>query len=197
MKIKSILLVIMALWGGILTLYSQNEEKLITVKGTVTDNTGKRVEGAFVYGLSSHSFVQNGNLELTDKNRTNRRGQFSIKVFENDTLYISTKNHALVSVPVDGRTKIEITLIKNEPVKIIIVSGSVKDENGKPLEGIFIGARLEGTEKETPITMTLSSGFFNVQVPVESKLVFYNQDYEIQEVPVEEGKDVNVIMKKK
>jgi len=197
MQIKNILFVIMALWGGISTLYSQNEEKLITVKGTVTDNTGKRVEGAFVYGLSSYSFVQNGDLELTDKNRTNRRGQFSIKVFENDTLYISTKNHALVSVPVDGRTKIDITLIKNKPVKIITVSGSVKDENGNPLEGIFIDVKHEGVDKVTPLTMTLNSGFFNIKVPVNSKLVFYNQDHEIQEVPVEEGKDVNVIMQKK
>lgn len=207
MKKKYLCLIMLFLCMGALALYSQQKEKraekLITIKGTVTDNTGKRVSGASIVSLSTfqtspYEILSSANdVDIEGFKIANGRGQFSMQVPENDTLRVSGYDHATQYVPVNGRTNIEITLIKNKPVKTIEVTGAVKDEEGNPLRGIFIDVKPEGEEKVLPLTMTLNHGFFHIKVPLHSKLLFYNQDYEKQEIPVEEGKDIEVVMQKR
>ncbi len=202
MKIKNVLMLVLFSWVcGLVALYPQRRnvvsDTLITVKGTITDEAGKRVRGVNVISKCTKrsSIYDTAAMEVT-----NARGQFSIRVPQNDTLSIGSLEYHRQLIPVDGRTKIDVTLVKHEK-KAIIIAGSVKDEDGNPLGGIRVSPQSEGESEEKSrkqfSAVTHRAGHFYCGARGLVALIFHHPEYETQVVPVVEGEDVHVVMQKK
>ena len=74
----------------------------ITVKGTVSDQNGDPVAGAFVT-------VQN----TTTGTSTDIYGAYSLSVPSNGILEVSFMGYVTETVPVDGRTTVNVTLVED------------------------------------------------------------------------------------
>ena len=105
---KSLGLSVLAL---LLTLAVQAQN--ITVKGTVSDQNGDPVAGAFVT-------VQN----TTTGTSTDIDGAYSLSVPSNGILEVSFMGYVTETVPVDGRTTVNVTLVEDsEALEATVVIG--------------------------------------------------------------------------
>ena len=105
---KSLGLSVLAL---LLTLAVQAQN--ITVKGTVSDQNGDPVAGAFVT-------VQN----TTTGTSTDIYGAYSLSVPSNGILEVSFMGYVTETVPVDGRTTVNVTLVEDsEALEATVVIG--------------------------------------------------------------------------
>lgn len=86
----------------------------------------------------------------------------------------------------------EAAALSQTAVLDISVTGTVTDESKLPLPGVSV--RIKGMNKAT--TTTNSAGKFNIQVPDENTiLVFSYIGYATTEVPVKNGRTMNISMK--
>lgn len=118
------------------SVYSQVEQNNITVTGTVVDSKGQPVVGASVVAESTNGVV------------TDLDGKYSLNVPSNATLTISSIGYTTVYVSVEGRTKIDVTLVEDIEFldEVVVVgygvqkkatlTGSISAVNGEELKKV-------------------------------------------------------------
>jgi hypothetical protein len=201
---------ILILFSSLLGLNAQGKkdgENTITVTGTVKNEKEQKLKGVRVLLRNTNFDFTNGSMLVeTFSATTNMVGKYSIKAENNDSLIFSKEGYWPITIPVDNRSKINVTLQEMDMGKQYLIIGIVRDDAGNILTGITVLQRSlqmmhngELEEKATPITVTDGRGEFRT-VPYEKvNLIFSMSGYETIEVPVSElmDKDDIVITMKK
>ncbi|MGN1210837.1 MAG: TonB-dependent receptor [Candidatus Cryptobacteroides sp.] len=126
------------------------------VKGTVTDQNGEPITGAFVHELGSPTNGATSDLD----------GHFSITVPSGASLEISFLGYQSAVVPVKGRNSLNISLVEDRELLdevIVIGYGSMKRKDLTGATSVVSGAEVEG-RKTTNLSLALQGATPGVMV---------------------------------